>query len=96
MGANSITYTEGRTPTDHPGASMVWFMFGEVTNANTHLQDEGGTSIFLHTQEYGDDLLLVPETLPAGLDQAQKRDFPLDDKRDYPIKVNSIRDFPVV
>lgn len=94
MSANSITYTEGRTPTNHVGAGMIWFMFGETTNAATHLQDENGSSVFLHTQEFGDDLLLVPDTAPAG--SPVKRDFPVDDQRDYPTIVNTIRNWPIV
>ena len=93
---NAISYVEGRSPSLHPDEKVLFFAFGESTNAQSHLQDESGVSIFLHEQGLqGDDLLLGPVPLPPVAGLPVNRDFPLDTRRDYPTRINTIRDYPV-
>jgi len=93
FGANGVSFTEAISPGLYGGAKIMYFAFGESTDAATHLQAEDGSSIFLHGQQFGDDLLLlIPPVAETGL--PVKRDFPLDDDRDYPTRINTIRDFP--
>ena len=82
------------------GIKINFAAVGYAVDAPAHFQGEDGESVFLTNQEYGDDLLLSGAAASSGgggsgVYTLYNREFWTDAAREFPTRINTIRDFPI-
>jgi len=105
-----FSYWQARTVdiNSYDGMKISYCAVGVAANAPGHFMGQDGQSVFLTSNEFGDDLLLSggaagggggPSSPPpgggSGGNAVGNREFWTDIDRDFPTQINTIRDFPI-